>query len=88
LRRLLHDNTGSSIPIILFVLTIVVCGALYSLFFLEVGFGLLALIPIPPSDGKTFIMMCMYAIPLFVMVVGSVALLLQGLKNDSGWYSQ
>lgn len=81
MKSLIKNNNASAIPIILFVLTVVGCGALYSLLFLEIGFGLLDLIPVANSDSKTFIMMCLYAVPLFVIVVGVAALIKAGLKR-------
>jgi len=81
MKPLLKNNEASAIPIILFVITIVGCGALYTLLFLEIGFGLLDSIPVASSDSKTFIMMCMYSIPLFVIVVGAISLIKAGLKR-------
>lgn len=81
MRSLSQNTTGSVIPIILFVVTIVGVGALYTLFFLEVG------IPqfgdwVPASDSKTFIMMGIYAIPLFVLIIGAISLIRAGLKRE------
>lgn len=88
MRDLKNNNNGSAIPLILFILTIVVIGALYSLFFIEIGFPLIdTLIPIASSPYKTFIMSAMYGIPLIVIIVGCISLIIAGLKNTSGWYS-
>jgi hypothetical protein len=88
MRNLRNDNNGSAIPLILFILTIVVIGALFSLFFIEIGFPLLdTLIPVPASPSKTIIMMMLRGIPLIVLLVGCVSLILAGLKNTSGWYT-
>ena len=89
MRSLIKDNDASAIPIILYLLTIISCGALYTLFFIEVGYDVVnTYIPIPASDSKTFIMMCMYAIPLFIIVIGSICLIKAGLKRDyfGGYY--
>lgn len=80
------NNQGSAVPLILFVLTIFVAGALYSLFFIEVGFGLLDIIPVPDSDSKTAIMMGLYGIPLIILIVGIIALFLSALKNENMYY--
>lgn len=61
-------------------MAIFACGALYTLFFIEVGFPTFESY-IPASDSKTFIMMCLYAIPLFVLVVGVISLVREGLKR-------
>lgn len=80
MKKLLHNNQASAVPLILFAVTIFACGALYTFLFIEFAF------PefdswIPASDGKTFIMMCIYAIPIIVLVVGSISLLQSGLKR-------
>lgn len=81
MKKLLDNNYASAVPLILFVVTIFACGALYTFFFIELGFPQFDSW-IPASDGKTFIMMCIYAIPLFVLVVGSVSLLQAGIKRE------
>jgi len=84
LRSLNADIYASIVPIILFVLTIVVIGALYTLFFIEIG------IPtftswIPASDSKTFIMMLIYAMPVIILLVGAISLVREGMKRE-GFY--
>lgn len=79
-RRFLSNNDASVVPILLFVITIVSCGALYSLFFVEVAYPSLSGL-VAASDSKTFIMMLMYAIPLFVILVGVLSLVKAGLKR-------
>ena len=81
--NIIKDNNASSVPVILFAVTILVCGALYTLFFLEIGFPLFDSY-IPASDSKTFIMMLLYAIPLIVTIVGVLSLLKAGLKRTVG----
>ena len=81
MRKFLNNSVASAVPLILFLLTIVSMGALYTLFFIEIGYPLLDTIIVPDSDSKTFIMMCMYAIPLVVLIVGVIALLMAGLKR-------
>lgn len=81
--RSLNDDHASAVPLILFVLTIVVAGALYSLFFIEIGFPFLNLIIVPASDTKTVIMMALYGLPLIVLMVGIVALFLSAIKNEA-----
>jgi len=81
MRCLLKDNRASAVPLILFVVTIVGVGALYTLFFLQFG------IPqfdswIPSSNSKTFLMTGIYAMPLIILMVGVVCLLKAGLKRS------
>ena len=78
LRKL--DDDGSVVPVVLFILSIFGCGALYTLFFLEVGLPTFSGW-IPDSDAKTFILMLVYAIPLAIVVIGVLALLISGLKS-------
>jgi len=80
MRKLIDNNVCSAVPLILFILTIVSCGALYTLFFVEVAYPSL-LYMIPDSDSKTFIMMGMYAIPLFVILIGVFSVIKAGIKE-------
>lgn len=77
------DDFGSATPIIYFVLTIVVCGALFSLLFIEIGFPVF-LGFIPSSDSKTFILMGLRGIPIIVLFVGVICLIREGLKREVG----
>ena len=80
--RKLIDNTDADVaPLLLFVLTILVAGALYSLFFLEIGYPAFNHL-IPDSDAKTFVLMCMYSLPLFVIIVGLFSLFKSALKES------
>ena len=84
MRSLLKDNYASAVPLILFVVTVFGLGALYSLLFIEVGYPIFQPM-IPASDSKVFIMMCMYAIPLFILIVSVIALMKAGLKRTVGY---
>jgi len=79
-RKLMKNNEASAIPLLLFIVTIVCCGALYTFFFIEIAYPSLRSL-VPASDSKTFIMMCMYALPLFVLLIGVFALVKEGLKR-------
>lgn len=81
MRKLRYNNNASAVPLLLFIMTIISCGALYTLFFVEVAYPSL-LYMIPDSDSKTFIMMGMYAIPLFVLIIGVFAVIKAGLKQS------
>ena len=81
MRKLLKNSNASAIPIILYFLAIFVCGALYTLFFIEVGYPTFDSY-IPASDSKLLIMTGLYSIPLIVLVVGLVALIKAGLKKS------
>ena len=83
MRSLLRDNNASALPVILFVVTIIACGAMYTLFFIEIAIPSLSSF-IPASDSKTLIMMLIYAMPLTVLLVGVVALMLAGIKRNQG----
>ena len=85
MRSIIKNNHASAVPLILFILTILSCGALYTLFFVEVAYPSL-LYMVPDSDSKTFIMMGMYAIPLFVLLIGVLSLIKAGIKES--WRGQ
>ena len=82
MRRLIRDNNASAVPVILFIVTIIACGAMYTLFFIEIGIPTLSSF-IPASDSKTLIMMMIYAMPLTLLLVGVVALMLAGNKRNT-----
>jgi hypothetical protein len=81
MQSIIKNNTGSAVPVILFCMTIIICGALYTFLFTQIGLPLLSSY-VPASDSKTFIMMCIYAMPLFVLVICSVGLIRSGLKRE------
>lgn len=83
MRNLLENKNASAVPVILFIVTIIVCGALYTLFFYEIGIPTLGGF-IPASESKTFIMMLIYAIPLFILIVGVISLMKAGIKRSIG----
>jgi len=71
---------GSVIPLMLFILTIITAGALYSLLFITVGFETFSSY-IPDGQYKTIILLMFRAIPGIVLIVGVIALLISGLKR-------
>lgn len=79
-REFRNNREASAVPLLLFLITIISVGALYTLFFLEIGYPTLRDL-VPDSDSKTFILMLTYAIPLFVLFVGVIALIKEGLKK-------
>ena len=81
------DDKASAVPLFLFIITIIVAGALFALFFIEIGFPILDLLQIADSPYKTFILAALRAIPLIVLIVGCISLILAGLKNEQGWYN-
>jgi len=81
MRKLLHNQQGSVIPILLFILALIGFGALYTLFFIEIALPEFSSY-VPASDSKTFILMFIYGMPLIVIVVGVISLLKAGLKQQ------
>ncbi len=77
------NTIGSAVPLLTFIATILICGALYSLFFIEVAFPELRSL-IPDSDSKTLIMMGIYGLPLIIAVIGVFCLLKVGQKRVLG----
>ena len=86
-KKFIQNTQASAVPLILFILSILVCGALYTLFFLEVALPNLKYL-IPDSDSKTFILMGIYAIPIIITLVGVICLIKEGQKDNMarGYY--
>lgn len=80
MRNLYSNNYGSVIPVVLFIVTLVGCGALYTLFFLQFGINYFGDM-VSASDSKTFILTCIYAMPIIILVIGVVSLIRAGLKQ-------
>jgi len=81
MRKLKSNNNGSAVPLILFILAIIGAGALYTLLIIEVGQPAVDSY-IPSGDVKTFVMMIIYGIPVFILVVGVIALIKSGIKQE------
>lgn len=79
--KIRSDTNAAALPLALGILTIIVAGALYSLLFNEIGFPEL-LGFIPASDSKTFILMLLRAMPLFVLFAFIVAMIKAGVKKE------
>ena len=79
------NNAGGALPLIIALIGLIVGGALYSLLFIEIGFPEF-LGFIPSSDSKTFIVMMLRAVPLFVLFVFIVAVIKQGIRKDEVYY--
>ena len=80
-RKLIMDSYASAIPLILFIMTIFGAGALYTLLILEIGQPIFDSY-ITAGDVKTFVMMLIYGIPVFILVIGTIALIRTGLKQE------
>ena len=80
MRKLKENTNASVVPIILFILTILIAGSMYTWFFLEIGFPTFTGY-IPSSDAKTLLMTLLYGIPVVILVVGVIALVKAGLKQ-------
>jgi len=81
MRKIINNQYGSAIPLLLYVISIIGLGALYTLLFIEVAYPSL-LYMVPESDSKIFIMMGMYSLPLLLIVIGVLALIKSGLKKN------
>lgn len=82
LRNFGKNNYASAVPLILFIVTIIGVGALYTLLFLQIAQPSFEKY-IPASDSKTFIMMILYAVPGIILITGVISLLLSGLKREA-----
>ena len=81
IKKLSDDVCGSAVPLIYFVLTLLVIGALFSLFFIDVFFPLVDMVGISDSVHKSFILLVLRGICLFIFAVGCVALLISAVKE-------
>ena len=79
----MQDTDASAVPLILIIATILICGALFSLLFIEIAFPLLSGY-IPAGDAKNMVMMLMRAIPLFLLFGGIGAAVIAGIKRQTG----
>jgi hypothetical protein len=70
----------AAVEIIYYVMTIFVCGALYSLLFYGIAFTLKVLVP--DSDTKTLMMMFYYGLLGIILIVGVIALIIEGIKRN------
>jgi len=85
--KIKDNNEASIIPPLLFILCIIGGGALYTLFFIEIGIPVMnEFFPVPASDTKTFIFMIIYAIPIIIIIAGLFALYLSALKRQLPYY--
>ena len=81
MRKILGNNNASAVPIILFVLAIVGCGALYTLFFIFVGYPYIDTLGLNDTTTTSLMMTLFYAIPMIILIVGVISLIKAGLKR-------
>ena len=79
-RKFIKDIDASIHPVILFLLTIFVCGLLYNLLFLKL-FQPIMESWIPASDYKIYQMMLIYAMPMTIMITGIISVFKSALKK-------
>lgn len=84
--RKLSEETHAAVEIIYYILTVFACGALYSLLFIVIGFPVFKAF-IPASDTKTLMMMFFYGLLGIILIVGVLALIIEGIKKNKagGW---
>ena len=78
---LIHNDTASAVPPILFILAILGAGALYTLLIVEIGQPIFDSY-IPSGAVKTFVMMIIYGLPGIILVIGVISLVRSGLKQE------
>ena len=82
--RKLSEECYAAVEILYYVITIFVCGALYSLLFIGIAFSLKSFIP--DSDTKTLMMMFFYGLLGIILFVGVIALIVEGIKRNRMGY--
>lgn len=80
-----RNNYGSgAVPPILFIFGLVVAGGLYSICFLTILPALYGLVP--DTIFKTFIIYgIFYFAPMIILIIGIIALIQAGMKQDISW---
>jgi len=71
----------AAVEILTYVITIFACGALYSLLFLGIAFPVFKAF-VPDSDTKTLMMMFFYGLLGIILIVGVIALIVEGIKRN------
>jgi hypothetical protein len=76
----------AAVEILYYIITIFVCGALYSLLFIGIAFPIFKVF-VPDSDSKTLLMMFFYGLLGIILVVGVIALIRRGIEKnrEEGW---
>jgi hypothetical protein len=84
--RKLTEESYAAVELLSYILTIFVCGALYSLLFIGIAFPVFRAF-VPDSDSKTLMMMFFYGLLGIILVVGAIAIIREGImKNrNQGW---
>lgn len=81
MRKIISNHVASALPLVVFCLVIFAAGALYTFLILEFGQPTFDQY-IPAGDVKTFVMMVIYGIPVFILIVGVIWLVRSGLKQE------
>lgn len=77
----MDDNASGAIPLILYILTIITAGALYTMLFIVIFYKTFVDL-IPDSPFKTIIVWgVIYFAPLIVIVVGIIALIMEAQRD-------
>ena len=79
--RRFSDDTFAAVELLYYVITIFVCGALYSLLFIGIAFHIFSVF-IPASDSKTLLMMFFYGLLGIILITGVIALIVEGIKKN------
>jgi nitrate reductase gamma subunit len=76
----------AAVEILYYIITIFVCGALYSLLFIGIAFPVFKAF-VPDSDSKTLLMMFFYGLLGIILIVGAIALIRRGIEKnrEEGW---
>ena len=79
--RRFSDDTFAAVELLYYVITIFVCGALYSLLFIGIAFPIFSVF-ILASDSKTLLMMFFYGLLGIILITGVIALIVEGIKKN------
>ena len=81
----LNDEGSGAVPVLLFIITIIAAGALYTLLFITIFYKVFAVL-IPDSVFKSVIVWgAFYYAPIVIIVVGILWVVQMGLKESQTW---
>lgn len=79
LRSFIDNEEADAIPLILYVMGVIVGGALYTLFFIYIAPSFYGLIP--ASVYRVLFLGILYFIPLLILFIGILSMIKAGLKR-------
>lgn len=80
MKKIINDNDGFILPLIMFIMVLVIAGLFYTVFILWIGIPFFDAF-IPNGDAKTFMLMLIFGMPLFILIGCSIWFIRVSLKK-------